>query len=406
MKIAINPGHTLTGPGSGAVGVLNEGQEARVVGRRVMELLRAQGHIVIDCTVDYATTTQESLAAAVDPANEVADLDLFVAIHFNAAARDTGDGKVKGTEVYVYADTQMPVANAVCRGMAALGFTDRGVKARPSLYVLRHTSAPAMLIEACFVDDADDAALYRKVGADAVAQAITSAITGTEPQAAGTAIMGSSEATAGQLRAYLLANNQQATAYTGMPEIYLEEGAAEGVRGDVAFCQALLETGFFRFGGDVRPEQNNYAGIGAIGSGAAGASFPDARTGVRAQIQHLQAYASTAALRGTCVDPRYKYVTRGVAPTVEDLGGRWAVPGYNPKHYASLQAARAAQDSYGDHILTHLRGAMSTESVPQDGTLWATISGLCYTQAEALEFQTKLAAAGINTVVHQIKIIQ
>ena len=118
--------------------------------------------------------------------------------------------------------------------------------------------------------------------------------------------------------------------------MFIEEGEAEGVRGDVAFAQSLHETGYFKFGGIVLPIQNNYAGIGALNGNATGqaASFPDPRTGVRAQIQHLKAYASTEALVNECVDPRFSLVARGVAPYVEWLGAAdnpqgcgWAVPG-------------------------------------------------------------------------------
>ena len=109
--------------------------------------------------------------------------------------------------------------------------------------------------------------------------------------------------------------------------IYLDEGAAQGVRGDIAFCQAVKETGYFQYGGSVKPEQNNFAGIGATSPVVGGASFPDARTGVRAQIQHLFAYAGTGATHYAVVDPRFDLVKRGVAPRWVDLNGRWAVPG-------------------------------------------------------------------------------
>lgn len=102
--------------------------------------------------------------------------------------------------------------------------------------------------------------------------------------------------------------------------IYYQEALAEGVKPEVAFAQAMKETGFLRFGGDVKIEQFNFAGMGATGGGAQGASFADVRTGVRAQIQHLKAYASTAPLNQNCVDPRFQYVKRGSAPYVEWLG--------------------------------------------------------------------------------------
>lgn len=155
-----------------------------------------------------------------------------------------------------------------------------------------------------------------------------------------TAIMGKAQATAQQMALFCRSKNStpQLTSCSleQLAEMFIEEGEAEGVRGDVAFAQSLHETGYFKFGGIVLPTQNNYAGIGALNGNATGqaASFPDPRTGVRAQIQHLKAYASTEALLNECVDPRFSLVARGVAPYVEWLGaadnpqGRgWAVPG-------------------------------------------------------------------------------
>lgn len=155
-----------------------------------------------------------------------------------------------------------------------------------------------------------------------------------------TAIMGKAQATAQQMALFCRSKNStpQLTSCSleQLAEMFIEEGEAEGVRGDVAFAQSLHETGYFKYGGIVTPEMNNFAGIGALNGNATGqaASFPDPRTGVRAQIQHLKAYASTEALVNACVDPRFSLVARGVAPYVEWLGaadnpqGRgWAVPG-------------------------------------------------------------------------------
>lgn len=155
-----------------------------------------------------------------------------------------------------------------------------------------------------------------------------------------TAIMGKAQATAQQMALFCRSKNStpQLTSCSleQLAEMFIEEGEAEGVRGDVAFAQSLHETGYFKFGGIVLPTQNNYAGIGALNGNATGqaVSFPDPRTGVRAQIQHLKAYASTEALANECVDPRFSLVARGVAPYVEWLGAAdnpqgcgWAVPG-------------------------------------------------------------------------------
>ena len=113
--------------------------------------------------------------------------------------------------------------------------------------------------------------------------------------------------------------------------ISLEEANAEGVRGEVVYEQAMLETGWLQYGGDSGASQFNFAGIGTTGGGVAGVSYPDVRTGIRAQVQHLKAYACEEALNQDCVDTRFDLVARGTAPYVEWLGqqenpngGGWA----------------------------------------------------------------------------------
>ena len=163
-------------------------------------------------------------------------------------------------------------------------------------------------------------------------------------------IMGTSTTTAAQMaryyRAVAGASTYPSSVYSskGAPTIedfarvVYEEAAAEGVRAEVVFCQAMHETGWLRFGGDVSVGQCNFAGIGATGGGVAGATFADVRTGIRAQVQHLKAYASTEPLNNSCVDPRFHYVTRGIAPTLDDLDGRWAAGnGYGGKIYSLMQ---------------------------------------------------------------------
>ncbi|YAF96851.1 MAG: N-acetylmuramoyl-L-alanine amidase [Nodularia sp. CChRGM 3473] len=128
-----------------------------------------------------------------------------------------------------------------------------------------------------------------------------------------------------ELQLFLRNNNENALVnFPDIPKLYREEGNAEGVNYDIAFCQMCLETGFLRFGGDVRPEQNNFAGLGSIGGGVEAASFPSARIGVRAHIQHLKAYASLEPLVNEVVDPRFRFVTRGVASSIYQLSGRWS----------------------------------------------------------------------------------
>lgn len=124
-------------------------------------------------------------------------------------------------------------------------------------------------------------------------------------------------------------------------QIFYEEATAEGVRAEVAFTQCMKETGFLKYGGDVLPNQYNFAGIGATGA-VHGASFSNVRMGVRAQIQHLKAYGSISPLTNPCVDPRFNLVKRGSAQYVEWLGIK-----ENPNGYGW-----AASKNYGHDIVS------------------------------------------------------
>jgi hypothetical protein len=121
--------------------------------------------------------------------------------------------------------------------------------------------------------------------------------------------------------------------------LYIDEAAAEGINSDVAFCQMVHETNYLRFGGDVKPWQNNFCGLGATGGGKPGLSFPSVEVGVRAHIQHLKAYANAQPLRRKLVDPRFGRVRRAQAPYVKDLTGTWATdPQYAVKLKRKLKA--------------------------------------------------------------------
>lgn len=172
-----------------------------------------------------------------------------------------------------------------------------------------------------------------------------------------TPILGKAVATAEQMAAYLLAKNPNPSINIpaiNLCRLYLYIGALEGVRGDLLFAQSCKETGNFKFTGTVKPNQNNYAGLGTTDANTPGATFPDEATGILAQAQHAKGYEGTA-LNYECMDPRYdllvKYGKLGTAKYWEDLGGKWAVPGYDTKKYASLDAANAAKDSYGYDIV-------------------------------------------------------
>lgn len=145
-------------------------------------------------------------------------------------------------------------------------------------------------------------------------------------------IMGQGKVSAENLSAFLLRSNEQIDpVYLKMLSLlYIEEASFEGVNHDVAFAQMCLETGFLKFGGLVTPDMNNFCGLGSTGlrnpdgSIEKGLSFPDSRTGVRAHIQHLKAYATDEPLKLALVDPRYRFVRLGSSPEIYGLAGTWA----------------------------------------------------------------------------------
>ena len=174
-------------------------------------------------------------------------------------------------------------------------------------------------------------------------------------------IMGESSIQTSQMVEYFNESGENypadALAKGGAPDIetfcriYYEEAVQEGVRPEVAFAQTMKETGWLQYGGDAKITQYNFAGIGTTGGGVPGNSYPDVRTGVRAQIQHLKAYATTEALSGECVDDRYDYVTKGCAPYVEWLGQK-----ENPQGYGW-----ATGENYGYDIVEMIHDMWNTK---------------------------------------------
>ena len=125
---------------------------------------------------------------------------------------------------------------------------------------------------------------------------------------------------------YYKEHDKEATTLEKFCQIYIDEANAEGINVEVAFCQAMLETGWLQYGGAVTIDKFNFAGIGAVDSNPSegAARFNSVREGIRAQIQHLKAYANDEPLNNPQIDPRFHLVKRGSAPYVEMLGGRWA----------------------------------------------------------------------------------
>lgn len=183
------------------------------------------------------------------------------------------------------------------------------------------------------------AAINEKAAAEvrfSIAEPLTEPLLAEEASPESVPILGAAEATEAQMAAFIRRRNPQPKLACSVEEIvhlYYEEAGQEGVRADIALCQALKETGFFAYGGDVLPEQNNYCGLGATGNKVKGAYFALPREGVRAHIQHLMAYATTRRPSLPLADPRYDLV-RIYRPDIygniknwTGLNGVWAVPG-------------------------------------------------------------------------------
>lgn len=167
-KYNVHGGHNKYS--TGASKYLNELTEDRKVKNKVIALLRAQGHTVYDCTDDSGKNQSKNLANIVSKCNKH-NVDLDISIHLNA-------GGGTGTEVYYYpgSKTGKEKATAVSKKVAgALGLKNRGAKSHGSLYVLKHTKSPAILVECCFVDSTKD---KKKWDVDKCAQAIVEAVTG------------------------------------------------------------------------------------------------------------------------------------------------------------------------------------------------------------------------------------
>ena len=182
-----------------------------------------------------------------------------------------------------------------------------------------------------------------------------------------TLIMGKAQATAHQMAAYVLSVNP--TPRLSMPvlqlaKLFLIAGEIEGVRGDLEFARSCHETGNFSFPGTVTPDQKNFCGHGTVSATEKGSCFLDEFYSVLVQVQHAKGYATAETLNYECIDSRYRYVTLGSAPHMEDMGGKWAVPGYDTDTYSSLQEAIDAEDSYGHKIVKILDKILA---MPVDG---------------------------------------
>ena len=355
-KLVLDAGHGYNTGGkrtlNGANGIVREWTMNNNVAKYAAELLKDYD-VEITRVDDTTGNTDVPLLTRTNKINQIKP-DLFVSVHHNA---NTG---VWGNWSYVCAfyNVKKPKRDVDLAVMFAAEISKlTGIKnngglpdtraAQGSIHMVRETlsTIPSVLCKGGFMDSTIDYPIITsEKGQKAYGQAIANvciSYLGLKKNI-NNPIMGKSILTAAQMAAFLLGKNSKplltmSCTALQLAEIYINEGNLEGVRGDVAFCQAMQETGYFKYGGDVLPEQNNYCGYAATNSTAKGrgAWFTTPQEGVRCHIQHLKAYGSKEPLRTALVQPsngvpnRFGFVSRGIAPDWTDLNGRWAVPGVN-----------------------------------------------------------------------------
>lgn len=391
MKVGINCGHTISGPGFGAVGIIGESENTRLVGYNLMDKLAAAGISVIDCTIDEAESQSAYLAEAVQKAN-ADNLDWFISIHFNASASHEGNG----VEVYTYEGRQYEDALAVCENIAALGFKNRGVKAGTGLYVIRKTKAKSMLIEVCFCDNEHDVSVYGANGPEKVAQAIFDGLIGfaadlgqnTKPE------MG----------------REQFVEYVGA--IAQKDWQERHIMlPSVVVAQAMKESAF----GTSELAQNANALFGIKKNGWTGETYvkqaveqkPDGTYYVvddtewrayRSWEESILDHNNYIATRSTDGGKTLRY-----ADIIGNADCAQVCKGLQEAGYAT--SLTYSESLINDYILPYNLMRFDVEAAPSDGTIWVCSIADVSTQAEAESYAEQFRQMGINVNVHHAQII-
>lgn len=391
MKIGINCGHTISGPGFGAVGIIGESENTRLVGYNLMDKLAAAGISVIDCTIDEAESQSAYLAEAVQKAN-ADNLDWFISIHFNASSSHEGNG----VEVYTYEGRQYEDALAVCENIAALGFKNRGVKAGTGLYVIRKTKAKSMLVEVCFCDNEHDISVYGANGPEKVAQAIFDGLIdfvadlgqNTKPE------MG----------------REQFVEYVGA--IAQKDWQERHIMlPSVVAAQAMKESAF----GTSELAQNANALFGIKKNGWTGKTYvkqaveqkPDGTYYVLDDTE-WRAYDSWEE---SIIDHNDYIATRSTdggktlryADIIGNADCAQVCKALQEAGYAT--SLTYSESLINDYILPYNLMRFDVEAAPSDGAIWVCSIADVSTQAEAKSYAEQFRQMGINVNVHHVQLV-
>ncbi|SHJ66830.1 Mannosyl-glycoprotein endo-beta-N-acetylglucosaminidase [Geosporobacter subterraneus DSM 17957] len=332
MKIIIDSGHG--GKDSGASGFGVKEKDLNLVYARLLAVKLENYNIEVDRSLinDHYYSPDELTDKI-----KKSGADICISCHNNAA-----NGAARGFEVIHSIHSQGTLAKLTAEEVRKTGFPVRRVFSRESTapsrvgqdyyYIIRGTypTVETIIVEFGFMDNGEDFKLLTDPAwQDRLTAAVAAGIDKyiNSSIALKTRIQGNSILLPEQLKAALKAVNSAAN--TSIVDTYYRIAPVYGIKADLAFLQAVHETNWLRFTGVVKPEQNNFAGLGATGPSNPGLFFPTAEAGVEAHIQHLYAYAATTSIPEgrTLYDKRFHLVRRGSVTYWEDLNGKWAVPG-------------------------------------------------------------------------------
>ena len=405
MRINVHAGHNPDGmTACGAVGLIRESTEARAVKDRVVAQLAAMGHTVHDCTCNSGISQKDVIEQIVAACN-AHDVDLDVSIHLNAGAQEGSDGRTTGTEVLVYNNASPAVhwAKQIADNIAALGYRNRGIKERPNLYVLKHTKAPALLIECCFVDDPDDVAIYN---ADQMASAIVSGIVGQ-----------GIETTEDAARLASMTKNEFVE-YIG--QLAAADMQTSGILASVTAAQAILESGYGK-----SELALNALNLGGMKENLSGNTWPSVWDGTvyrketaeqmedgsyTSIVADFRKYPSVAAY----LADHSAYLAGARAGDCLRYAGIVGCQDYRKAFQILKDGGYATSHKYVDNLCGVVETWKLTRFDVVDGTEPGVIHTLSvadvWTRAEAEKFLqqygTKLASIGMRGVIHKVKILE
>ena len=363
QKIFIDPGHGGADPGASGHGI-QEKDVNLAVALLTRDMLHAHG---VNALMIRTNDSYMSLRDRTTLANNK-QADAFVSIHHNAATNTAA----RGLEIYhsIVGGEGQRLANLIHDQYRALipELPSRGVKTkkgndgRDYYHVIRETRMPAVIVEGAFLTNPQDADLlktrdFQEREARAISQAVLLWYGKEIDNGEGTPILGPPRATVAQAQEWARSRRAHQR-FIDIAPVYWQIGQQIGIRPEVLYCQSAKETAFGKYGGAVRPEQNNWCGVktkNATGDKPEDhESFPTPEDGVRAHFNHICAYVGLNPIG----EPhgRYHLVKglewAGTVRTVEELGGKWA-----------------PNSDYGKSIVRdYLAGLLSTETPEKNGT--------------------------------------